>query len=210
MLSFLCKLLRISGGEDVPIHPELHRMLNPNAPLETLDSVIAKLESDRLADRRNAAYSLGDFDAPIVTERLLILLNDSDLLVKTYAIQSLGRRMATAAVVPLCELLLKKDLHPQVASNALRVLADLRDPRALDTLIALLKSKDPFLRYDAAFALGEIGDREAIPHLELLLSDDTIPECFDDDGGTTTAWSVGKNAKKAISKIRASKPGSRN
>jgi|GEM_PF-2165467 len=203
MLSFLRKLLRISCRDDAPIHPELQKMLNPKMPSETLDCVMAKLDSDNLVERRNAAYSLGDFDVPIAIEMLLNLLNDSDLFVKTYAIQSLGRRRVTAGVLPLCKLLSKNDSHPQVSSNALRVLADLRDHRALPTLIDLLKSEDPFLRYDAAFALGEIGHRDAIPHLELLLSDDTVPESFDDDGGTTTAWCVGENAKKAIAKIRA-------
>lgn len=204
MLSFLRRLFGFPNQEDTTVHPELRRMLNRNSPLETLDSVIAKLDSDCLDDRRNAAYALGDYDTPIVTEKLLVLINDSDLFVQTYSIQSLGRRRATEGVLPLCELLSKNDSHPQVSSNALRVLADLRDHRALQTLIDLLKSEDPFLRYDAAFALGEIGHRDAISHLELLLSDDTMPESFDADGGTTTAWSVGENAKKAIAKIRAS------
>ena len=189
MLSFLRRLFGVPNQEDTTVHPELRRMLNRNSPLETLDSVIAKLDSDCLDDRRNAAYALGDYDTPIVTEKLLVLINDSDLFVQTYSIQSLGRRRATEGVLPLCELLSKNDSQ---------------DHRALQTLIDLLKSEDPFLRYDAAFALGEIGHRDAISHLELLLSDDTMPESFDADGGTTTPCSVGENAKKAIAKIRAS------
>jgi HEAT repeat protein len=205
MLSFFRKLFGISERHSTPVHPILRRMLNGNSQLEKLDSVIAKLGSDSVDDRRNAAYALGDYDDPIVTDKLLSLIHNADKYVQIYSIQSLGRRRAAAAVTALCELLATHNSHALVVSNALRVLADLQDYRALDTLVGLLKSEAPFTRYDAAFALGEIGHPDAIPHLELLLSDDTIPEDFDDDGGRTTAWSVCENAKKAVAKIRASK-----
>ena len=54
-------------------------------------------------------------------------------------------------------------------SHAVWVLAQLKDKRALPSLVPLLKDED--VNYNVAWALGEIGDKRAIPHLRGLLDD---------------------------------------
>lgn len=206
MINFFRKLLGMTGQISQPIHPELLRLQRGKSPPQNLAEVIAQSSSSLVEERRNSAYALGDYDDPIVIEILLELIHDHDLYVQTYAIQSLGRRHAVEAALPLCKILSQQKHHSPVSSNALRVLAELKDPRSLETLFACLKSEDPFLRFDATFALGEIGHRSAIPHLKMLVEDGTMPESSDVEGGQATAWSVGENARKAIAKILKPEP----
>jgi len=72
-------------------------------------------------------------------------------------------------------------------------------PRALDALIELTRHPQPFFRYEAARALGEVGSPAALPALRALASDTSMPTA----PGRSTAWSVAENARKAIAAIEA-------
>jgi len=73
-------------------------------------------------------------------------------------------------------------------------------PAALATLIELTRHPEPFFRYDAAAALGKVGDADALPALRALATDPAMPRA----PNHSTAWSVGENAKRAIARIEAS------
>jgi HEAT repeat protein len=62
--------------------------------------------------------------------------------------------------------------HPDaVRRNAMHALARIRDPRAVDPLIALLEDTDPTIRAQAAGILGHLGDKRAVEPLIKKLSD---------------------------------------
>jgi HEAT repeat protein len=61
--------------------------------------------------------------------------------------------------------------NPAQTVNAALLLGELRDPAAVDGLIAALQSANYLLRVLAARRLGEIGDRRAVPALIKILGD---------------------------------------
>jgi HEAT repeat protein len=102
------------------------------------------------------------------------------------------------AAVPL---LVDRAVRPQpelVLTNAIRALAEFGDRRATSVLCQLLSSKEPMTRYDVAFALGEIGDTDALSDLRRLTADPAMPSSGDD---VETIESVGEIAGKSIRKI---------
>ena len=185
-----------SEDDDEFVHPEMLRILGYELP-SSLEEILTFFEGDDLDMRRIAAHELGNFNSPAVVEKLHGALNDPDKWIRVCSIEALANLDDKTVVKPLCEILEQSDIEYDIRSNALRALADLRDPRAMPTLIKLLASENAFTRYDAAFALGEIGDPDAIEHLKEIVSDTAMPEENDND----TIWSVGENAQKAIDKI---------
>jgi len=189
------------SDDDEFIHPEMLWMLGDERP-GSLEEIQLLLDSGLLANRRIAAYELGNFNEPAVVEKLHGFLKDPDIHVRLCSIQALANLEDKTAVEPLCEMLTQDNIDFTIRTNILRTLGELRDSRALPTLIPLLTSEDAFVRYDAAFALGELGDEEAIPHLKAIVADEAMPEETDEDGELIdTCWSVGENAKKAINRI---------
>lgn len=184
--------------ESLPIHPLLRRGPNAVGPTEPLEIVLKRLNGN-IDQRREAAYDLGYFSARDVLPVLSNLLDDPDEYVRVYTIQALVRRKDSAAV----PLLVERAARPQpelVLTNVIRALAEFRDRRATPVLCELLSSKEPMVRYEAAFALGEIGDTNALPVLRQLTSDPTMPTSGDD---VETIESVGQIAGKSIRKIES-------
>jgi hypothetical protein len=88
--------------------------------------------------------------------------------------------------------------HETAAVTALGALARSRDD-AFAVLLETTRHAAPFLRWDAARVLGELGRRDALPALRALASDTAMPRAK----SVSTAWSVGQNARMAIEKIEA-------
>lgn len=61
--------------------------------------------------------------------------------------------------------------HPESREEAAEALGEIRDPRAVDPLIAALRDRNSEVRAEAAEALGKIGDRKAVEPLTALLQD---------------------------------------
>jgi len=93
--------------------------------------------------------------------------------------------------------------EPQtIVINGLRAVArhtDACTPRALAALVELLGHAEPFFRFEACAALGELGQAaaDALPALRALVEDAAMPRAK----SQSTAWSVGENARRAIAKI---------
>jgi len=110
-------------------------------------------------------------------------LKDNDLIVRLHAAKALGEAKDARAVEPLIAALGDKGCG-HTAANAL---AKIGKP-AVETLIVALKNENPFVRRNAAEALGEIKDASAVkPLVDALKDDDLI---------------VRRNAAKALGKIK--------
>lgn len=65
--------------------------------------------------------------------------------------------------------LMEQKQSPRVSHYALYSLGEIKDPRATDALLAMLKSSDPRVRRAAVHALGKIRDKRAVmPLIEIL------------------------------------------
>ncbi len=109
-----------------------------------------------------ASWALEQIGRPAVPS-LLALSSNKDGFLRQRAILALGEIRDGRAIDPLIRAL--GDKEDYVRESAASSLGHLRDPKAVEPLIALL-AKEPL---DVMGALGEIGDKRAVPHLIPLL-----------------------------------------
>ena len=110
------------------------------------------------------------------------------------AAMALGEIRARDGVGPLLNIVRDSVETPSVRGRAAEALGSIRDPRAIGPLIECLRQSPPSVRFWSVFALGKIGDPRALPHLRALTSDDTVVPNW---------WSIGKEARDAIRRIRS-------
>lgn len=175
----------------------------------------------------SAIYALENLDALLV-EDLRPLLSSGDSKLRQTVVQALGKASGSAeellmgelehqdtrvnaiqalrdlksrAAAPLLVRLFSSTSDDLIRSNCLHALQHIGGKEALELLISATQDSDPFIRFDAAHALGELNDPAALPALEALVSDSTMPSRETEYGHTATSWSVGEQARKAIRKI---------
>lgn len=138
-------------------------------PTDVSDEIrkeIVGLYSSNLIDRGNAALRLGRMGEKAVPAIpfLVGLLGDAKsdvvqtsmgtiiVMAGQLASDSLAR-IGKPAIVPLSEAL--SDINPQVRFGAARALGIMKEPEAIEALIAALKNKDPEIRKVVAGRLEE-------------------------------------------------------
>ena len=67
------------------------------------------------------------------------------------------------------------DPEPRVRAFSTRVLGKLHQPEAMTLLRRLLADKSEYVRFNAAWALGELGDAQAVAKLRVLAKRDPAP-----------------------------------
>lgn len=114
---------------------------------------------------------------------------------------ALGYVGGEAATVALLQALGDECESGVVRANAAEALGNLRDGRACKALIAALSDPSAEIRFWVAFALGQIGCRDALPYLRKVAVTDTreVPGW----------WSVSKEASDAMKEIRRAGKGKR-
>ncbi len=126
--------------------------------------------------RRNAVWGLTKLgpDARPALPHLLPVLKDTDPRTATAAAQAVGAMGHTAAdaVTALAEAM--RGTNVVLCRMAAKALSQI-GPAALPTLVAHLKHHDPFVRGEAAVAVGWMGQdaAPAVPHLLALLATHT-------------------------------------
>lgn len=140
--------------------------------------------------RRQAIWALmilRDYRAVTQIENAL---NDKDLIVVNYAIYALGEKGDNRAVMPLIDILLKKDFpacrnggSPKLPehwcgprSEAAVALGKIKDKRALKPLIMIIEEKGCHCLIEkSAWALTELGDERAIEPLKSVKNHTNSP-----------------------------------
>jgi HEAT repeat protein len=166
-----------------------------------VEAYIAALDDADSRVRRQAAAAvelLGDRRA---VAPLLAKLHDEDAQVRGNVARALGRLCDKRAIKPLIALL--QDPCEQVRSYALgalsrlNALAKLRDPQAMDALIAALRGSR-VLRNDAVRALAEIGDPRAVGPLVEALTVEVRGVPRGRHWGDTIAVALGRIGEPAV------------
>ncbi len=147
--------------------------LGERADASVASAIAAQLASDKdVFVRKTAAYALGRCAGTQRTSALIAALKDKDPEVRGAVAVSLGDHPDPAAIGPLAAALSDKSAF--VRAQAARALG-INGPGARQTasaLIGLLASdRDWEVKRQAAIALGPIGDRSALPALELATHD---------------------------------------
>jgi HEAT repeat protein len=125
------------------------------------------------AARRNVAMEALTLGGSHSIPALVRSLTDPDPEVVMFAASVLGKSRDPAAIPHLVALLEHDDIN--VAQAAIDSLSQLRPAPAVDALIRVL-DRDPWLRFAAVHALGEIADPRAIGSLLPLLEDEAVRE----------------------------------
>jgi HEAT repeat protein len=120
---------------------------------------------------RNAAMDALTRGGARSLSALVRALRHPDAEVVMFAAGVLGKTRDRAAIPHLVGLLTHLDVN--VVQQAIESLAQLRSSAAVNALLATLE-EDPWLRFAAIHALGEIGDERAVGPLSGLLSDETV------------------------------------
>lgn len=135
----------------------------------------AKLLADSKADtneRMAAAKKLGQSKNGKYLQVLTAALKDDRKAIRWTAAEALWELRDKRAVPALIEYLEKGEAYEWGKVITMDALGSFMDPRAVDPLIRMLQSHNPFLRRSAAVALYTIGDDRAIPPLIELLKDE--------------------------------------
>ncbi|MEC7240486.1 MAG: HEAT repeat domain-containing protein [Myxococcota bacterium] len=129
--------------------------------------VVMGLQSDNPVVREDMVLVARGVVEPAVTQALIGVLDDTSSTVRLRAVESLAAHEDTDAVPGLIQRLSDEDAEVRAAAiDALGVLAD---PRAVAPLIAVLQNRQPGdYPLNAIWALGNIGDPQAIPLLSQL------------------------------------------
>ena len=123
------------------------------------------------ATRRNAAIAALTQGGMKSVPALLRALRDPDPEVVLFAVGVLGKSHDPAAIPHLVSMIDHSDIN--VAQAAIDSLSQLRPTVAVEALLRVL-DRDPWLRFAAIHALGEIGDARAVRHLLPLVADEAV------------------------------------
>jgi HEAT repeat protein len=121
--------------------------------------------------RRNAAMDALAKGGARSVPALIRGLRHPDCEVVMFSAGVLARTGSPAAIPHLVSLLDHQDIN--VAQQVVDSLAQMRSAVAVEALVKVL-DRDPWLRFAAVHALGEIGDHRAVPALAPLLADDGV------------------------------------
>ncbi len=152
----------------------------PPAALTNLQAYIALDEPQRLAAVSAIGNNAADpAVAPAAAKKLAELFRvEPTTTVKTAIIDELGFMRHGAALDPVLDVFESSESDEvrlaamDAAGNLITELMDNEDPRAFDIIVRALDARYPFeVRDTAIWALEDLDDRRALPHLQRLLTD---------------------------------------
>jgi hypothetical protein len=137
---------------------------------QKLDDAIRKFGEEDIQARLEGVEGLGENagDAKAI-EYLLRGAADADLSVRVKSIDVVGNARLKQAVPLLVQQLFMRDTTLATKQHILASLGKIGDPSATKPILDFLaRDVDPSVRGSAVYALGDIGDRAALPSLEKL------------------------------------------
>ena len=140
---------------------------------QKLDESLRKLRSDDPEKRLEAIKDLGEVNDKKAVEYLVAAANDPDMRIRIKAIDVLGRVRSPDAIPLLVQQLFMRDTDLGTKQRILACLGKIGDASATAPIVDFLaRAGDPATRGNAIFALGDIGDRAALPPLEAIAGGD--------------------------------------
>jgi HEAT repeat protein len=136
-----------------------------------IDPLIPLLQDKVKAVREEATVALAKIGDAALSS-LLDALKHPEWLVRLHAVEALARMRSPRAVEPLLWVLFN-DTDQAIREDVIRALGQIGDSRATEFLVTAMK--EPRLRTLAVEALGQIGDRSAVPLLGSIGDDTAIP-----------------------------------
>lgn len=161
--------------------------------------VLSKIAADRSAPFGTRCASIQALSLigsrRAVPTLVAIMLGEEDDWVRGMAAFALARLPDPRAKAALYQVATDRDAPPKVRGDAIEALTNHADDRRIPVLLETLHDPSAEVRFWAAFTLGQVADLDVIPELERLAAtdDEVVPHW----------WTVGREAKDAITAIRA-------
>ena len=163
--------LQTSNSEKVRYNAA--RVLGEMGDVNAVEPLINVLKNDKNGSvRLYAARALGELgDCQATLPLIESLREDRNVDVRVRAARALGRLGGEEVVEPLVTAL--NDENPQVCITATDALIEIGDS-ATDALIESLHNEKINVRCDITRALGEIGNKKAVPYIIEMLKDEWV------------------------------------
>lgn len=160
-----------ANTDATPIGAAVERLQQDTGAARVVAALIKALDDPEARVRRDAAYALGNREAPSAVNALAArLTGDPSGDVRETAAWSLGQIESPAATAALSAAA-KRDSSVEVRGTAVWALGQIEDPQSVPALAAVLVDPSPEVRGRAAWALGSIGARPAPDALVAALRD---------------------------------------
>jgi HEAT repeat protein len=161
----LAPLMQALGSRDWIVRMHAAKGLGRIGDPEAVPVLMPLLQDKVKAVREEASSALAAIGAAAVTGLLEALQHD-DWMVRLHAVEALGKLKSPDSVEPLLRALFN-ERDSAIREDVVRALGAIRDGRAVDYLVAVMK--EPGLRLLAVEALGHIGDRRVVPILRRVV-----------------------------------------
>jgi len=140
-----------------------------------LNEVIRASEHNDEVARKMAVLALGKLKEKKGIEALVKALGDPSRDVQENAMHSLiqiGEPALQALIEGLSQI---KNTNPEAQANMARTLGWIKHVAPMEVLIKALRHESEWVRWNAAFALGKIGDKSAIESLKKARDKEVYP-----------------------------------
>ncbi|MCS6290554.1 MAG: HEAT repeat domain-containing protein [Nitrospira sp.] len=189
-------LVEALGSRDWIVRMHAAKGLGRIGDPEAVNVLMPLLQDKVKAVREEASSALAAIGAAAVLGLIQALEHD-DWLVRLHAVEALGKLKSPDSVDPLLRALFN-ERDSAIREDVVRALGAIRDARAVDYLVTVMK--EPGLRLLAVEALGQIGDPRAVPLLRRVVEGaplgeprDTATPCA--DGWTDEMATMGMAAR---------------
>jgi HEAT repeat protein len=166
--SLTASLLEALGATD---RQERAKAIAGAAEMVDPDLLIEAVADQADSRRRNAAMDALATGGARSVPALVRGLRHPDCEVVMFSAGVLARTGSPAAIPHLVSLIDHEDIN--VVQQVVDGLSQIRSTLAVDALVKVL-DRDPWLRFAAVHALGEIGDQRAVSALAPLVEDETV------------------------------------
>ncbi|AFY71432.1 PBS lyase HEAT domain protein repeat-containing protein [Thalassoporum mexicanum PCC 7367] len=158
----------LKNGNDLVKMHAAHSLGKINSPL-AVPALIKALDNQVKAIRLESAWALGQIRSPLAANALAARLTDTDISVQSQSAQAL-KSIGAPAMPALVNMLNNEASNTR--SVAVRTLGQMGIEEVIPVLVEVLRNDSfPYVRCDAATALGEIGSYDAVFHLAQTLKD---------------------------------------
>jgi HEAT repeat protein len=179
-LALLALAVASAGAQNIPQDDRDHQALRNRYEKprqdQKLDEAVRNFASDDAQTRLDAVEALGqNADQAKARETLMQGANDPDLAVRIKSIDVIGDAKVKDATPLLVQQLFMRDTTLATKQRILAALGKIGDPRATRPILDFMaRDVDANVRGNAIFALGDIGDKQALASLQKI-SDGTDP-----------------------------------
>ncbi len=161
----LAPLMQALGSRDWIVRMHAAKGLGRIGDPDAVPALMPLLQDKVKAVREEASSALAAIGVAAMAGLIEALQHD-DWLVRLHAVEALGKLKSPDSVEPLLRTLFN-ERDSAIREDVVRALGVIRDGRAVDYLVAVMK--EPGLRLLAVEALGHIGDRRVVPILRRVV-----------------------------------------